>query len=133
MRSQPGHRRAGPGLISLFLLYKNRNRPSTQVGWKEEAQRALVCGKKRGSREMRLVSFITVLQIECARVGMIQSYLAAHQPLAVDWRTSVSNRPRDRRAPCTIMGPFTLWASILEPSDGRVKSIGSGESWFLDS
>lgn len=57
---------------------------------------------------MRLVSFITFCTANrvCVRVGMIQSYLAAHQALAVGWRTSVSNRPRDRRAPCTIMGPF---------------------------
>lgn len=30
-------------------------------------------------------------------------------------------------------GPKTLWASILEPSDARVKSIGSRGGWILDS
>lgn len=57
---------------------------------------------------MRLVSFsfITVLQIERVLVGMMQSYLAAHQASAVGVRTSVSTGPGDRRAPCTIMGPF---------------------------
>lgn len=81
--------------------------------------------KKRGSKETHLVSFITVLQIECARVEIDQSYMAAHQAGAVGRRTSVSSQLGDRRNAMHYYGPKTLWASILEPSEARVKSIGS--------
>lgn len=35
--------------------------------------RGLACWRKRGSREMHLVSFITVHQVECGPVGLIKA------------------------------------------------------------
>lgn len=122
MCGQPG--RAGPGQARpghdpLFLKQPHAVSPAGQEGPSMASPPGLLEEKGVEENASRLIYYCTADRV-CAS-GNDQSYLAAQRAQAVDRRTSVSNGLWDRRMPCTIMGPITLWASILEPPDGRVK------------
>lgn len=81
---------------------------------------------------MHPVSFIIYCTANrvCAG-GNDQSYMAAHQAQAGGGRTSVSNRLRDRRVPCTIMGPKPSGPASLNLQMAVSSSMGVGG--ILDS